>query len=106
MSLSYFEELADYRRIVEHVYAGQVQAYSSEGEWRYDDGPFILLQKPLSASRLVLLTSSGHFVEGADPEPFGVKNMTQAADKFRDKQGRKKRLRLKQKNYQKRSFST
>jgi len=68
----------NFDRVMEHVYAGQVQAYSGEGEWRYDDGPFTPLQKPLSTSRLALLTSSGHFVEGDDPEPFGVKNMTQA----------------------------
>ena len=68
----------NFDRIVEHVYSGQVQAYSGEGEWRYDDGPFTPVQKPLSVSRLALLTSTGHFVEGDDPEPFGIKNMTQA----------------------------
>ncbi len=35
------------------------------------------MKKPLSQSRLVLLTSSGHFVEGENPQPLGVKNMTQ-----------------------------
>ena len=64
-------------RLVAHVYAGQVSAYSGEGYWKYDDGPFASLNKPIADSRLALLTSSGHFVEGNDPEPFGVKNMTQ-----------------------------
>ena len=64
-------------RLVQHVYEWQVRAYSGEGEWAYADGPFTPLRKPLSESRLVLLTSSGHFVEGDDPEPFGVKDMTQ-----------------------------
>ncbi len=35
------------------------------------------MSKPLSDSRLLLLASSGHFVTGDDPEPFGIKNMTQ-----------------------------
>jgi len=64
-------------RLVEHVYEWQVRAYSGESEWAYAEGPFAPLQKPLSESRLALLTSSGHFVEGDDPEPFGVKHMTQ-----------------------------
>ncbi len=64
-------------RLVQHVYEWQVRAYAGEGEWAYADGPFTPLRKPLSESRLVLLTSSGHFVEGDDPEPFGVKDMTQ-----------------------------
>jgi len=65
-------------RLVAHVRAGQEQAYADPGEWRYDQGPFTPLQKPLSASRLALLTSTGHFVAGDDPAPLGAKNMTQA----------------------------
>ena len=67
----------DLDRLVAHVYEWQVRAYSGEGEWTYDEGPFVPLRKPISESRLVLVTSSGHFAEGDDPEPFGVKNMTQ-----------------------------
>lgn len=66
-----------YGRLLEHVYEWQVRAYSGEGGWTYDEGPFTPLQKPISKSRLALLTSSGHFVEGNDPQPFGIKNMTQ-----------------------------
>lgn len=65
-------------QIVDHVYEWQVRAYAGEGSWTYTEGPFTPLRKPLSESRLVLISSSGHFVEGEDPEPFGVKNMTQA----------------------------
>jgi len=56
-----------------------VDAYTREdtSRWTYDSGPFASLRKPLSESRLLLLTSSGHFVEGDDPEPFGVPHMTQ-----------------------------
>ena len=64
-------------RLVAHVFDGQVSAYSGEGYWKYDDGPFAPFGKPIANSRLALLTSSGHFVEGNDPEPFDVKNMTQ-----------------------------
>lgn len=66
-----------FERIVEHVYDYQIQAYSGEGDWRYDEGPFTGLKKPLAESRLALITSTGHFVEGDDPEPFGVKDMSQ-----------------------------
>jgi hypothetical protein len=66
-----------FERIVEHVYEGQVRAYAGEGKWAYAEGPFTPLHKPLSESRLALLSSSGHFVEGDDPQPFGVEDMTQ-----------------------------
>ena len=66
-----------YSRLVEHVYHWQAQAYSGAGRTAYDDGPFAPLRKPVSESRMALLTSTGHFVEGDDPEPFGVKQMTQ-----------------------------
>lgn len=63
--------------VVQHVIQGQIKGYEKEGNYRYDEGPFAPLTKPLSACRLGLLTSSGHFVAGADPEPFGVQNMSQ-----------------------------
>jgi hypothetical protein len=67
----------DFSRIIRHVTDGQIQAYAKPGRWTYDDDLFSPLPKPLSESRLVLITSTGHFVEGQDPEPFGVKDMTQ-----------------------------
>ena len=68
----------NFARIVEHVCEWQKKAYfSTEKKFTYADGPFIPLQKPVSDSRLVLITSTGHFVEGQDPEPLGAKNMTQ-----------------------------
>ena len=67
----------DYSRLIEHMVAGQVQSYSKPSKWTYDDAPFAHLSKPLAESRLALLTSTGHYIEGEDPEPFGVKNMTQ-----------------------------
>jgi len=64
-------------RVVEYVYEWQARAYAGEGKWAYAEGPFMPLRKPVSESKLVLVTSSGHFVEGDDPEPFGVKDMSQ-----------------------------
>jgi D-proline reductase (dithiol) PrdB len=74
-------DAGDFDRIVQHTYAWQVRGYTpapgEKRQWVYAEGPFTPLPKPLTASRLALLTSSGHFVEGDDPEPFGVKDMTQ-----------------------------
>ena len=42
--------------------------------------------KPVAEMRLALITSSGHFVDGDDPQPFGIENMTQdeASDRIGD----------------------
>ena len=47
------------------------------GRYTYDDAPFAPLKKPVAESKLMLLTSSGHFVDGDDPNPLGIENMTQ-----------------------------
>jgi D-proline reductase (dithiol) PrdB len=67
----------NFDRVVAHVYEEQLRAYDRQSNWAYDKGPFTPLRKSVSESRLALLTSSGHFVAGDDPEPFGVKDMTQ-----------------------------
>lgn len=64
-------------RLLDLMYTWQVRGYTGESSWNYDDGPFAPLGKPLTDARLALLTSSGHFVEGDDPQPFGVANMSQ-----------------------------
>lgn len=64
-------------QVVEHVYNWQVKAYTGKPSWEYDESPFSPLGKPLSESSIGLLTTSGHYVEGEDPEPFGVKGMDQ-----------------------------
>jgi hypothetical protein len=66
------------QRLYDHVAGWQARAYAGPSRWVYDEGPFAPLAKPLSAARIALLTSSGHFVDGDDPEPFGIKNMSQA----------------------------
>jgi hypothetical protein len=45
--------------------------------YRYDDGPFNRPERPVAESRVVLLTSSGHFAADDDPRPLGVESMTQ-----------------------------
>lgn len=67
----------DYERLYNHVFEWQRRGYAGDGKWQYDQGPFTPLEKPISENKLAMLTSSGHFVSGDDPEPFGVENMTQ-----------------------------
>lgn len=73
----------DIEPLLRRVYEWNVRGFSSELDperfvWSSKHAPFTPLAMPLSSARVALLTSSGHFVEGHDPEPFGVKNMTQA----------------------------
>ncbi|MDM8515483.1 glycine/sarcosine/betaine reductase selenoprotein B family protein [Desulfobacterales bacterium HSG16] len=67
----------DFSQMKDHVLEWQSKAHSEQKGFEYEDGPFTRPEKPLSESRLSLLTSTGHFIEGQDPEPFGVKNMSQ-----------------------------
>jgi hypothetical protein len=69
--------------VVEHFYNWQVKAYTGKPIWEYDESPFSPLGKPLSESSIGLLTTSGHYVEGEDPEPFGVKGMDQGTAQAR-----------------------
>lgn len=69
--------------VIDVLYRWQVQAYAghlgdpADFPHRKETVPFTTLNKPLAESRLMLITSSGHFVDGDDPEPFGEPNMTQ-----------------------------
>lgn len=76
----------DFARLVNHVAEWQERAYSRETPYTYSDGPFAVPAKPISESRVVLITSSGHFLEDRDPRPFGVEAMTQkeAVDRIGD----------------------
>lgn len=72
-----------YEQLVDHVCEWQRRAYAESADsggspWTYAEGPFTPLRTPVAASWLVLLASSGHFVDGDDPQPFGVEGMTQA----------------------------
>ena len=55
----------------------QALAYAGPSRFIYETGPFTPVTKPLSELRLALFTSSGHFVEGDDPKPFGIENLSQ-----------------------------
>lgn len=74
-------DTGDVSTILDLAYQTQVAAYGPDPDrpmrWSYDDRPFTPLRKPLSESRVGLMTSSGHFHANDDPEPFGVKGMTQ-----------------------------
>ncbi len=63
-------------RVGKLVYEGQAEAYDRPGKYTYEDGPFHQLSKPVKQLRLALMATSGHFVAGSDPEPFGVKDMS------------------------------
>lgn len=64
-------------QVYELVRGVQKKAYEKSTRWIYDDRPLTELKKPLSEAKIMLLTSSGHFLEGNDPQPFGIKNMSQ-----------------------------
>ena len=58
----------------------QESGYGRRGvaeRYHYDGGPFTRPTRSLAESRVALLTSSGHFVAGDDPRPFGVEDMSQ-----------------------------
>ena len=67
----------NWNRIIRHVIDGQILGYSEPAKFTYDSGPFTRLSKTVSSSKVALLTSSGHFVDGDDPKPFGIENMSQ-----------------------------
>lgn len=69
--------------VIDATYRWQIQAYRghlgdpADFPHRYEDVPITAMTEPLSASRVALITSTGHFVEGDDPKPIGVESMTQ-----------------------------
>ncbi len=67
----------DGEKIAAHIRDWQARGYSGKPAWEYDRGPLIPLPRPLDSARLTLISSTGHFVAGDDPRPFGTENMTQ-----------------------------
>lgn len=67
--------------LIDAAYQAQIAGYAPDTEtppmFAYEDGPFTPVEKSLADSTVGLLTSSGHFVVGDDPEPFGVEDMGQ-----------------------------
>ncbi|MGI9665879.1 MAG: glycine/sarcosine/betaine reductase selenoprotein B family protein [Acidimicrobiia bacterium] len=77
--------------LVQTVIDAQAEAYAPDPDAPpamhvYDTGPFTPTAMPVAGSRIGLLTSTGHFVDGDDPEPFGEPEMTQqqAIDRISD----------------------
>ena len=73
-------DTGDLSKLFDLIYRAQLAAYSPPDEdprWKYDDSPFARLSKPLSQSRVGLLTSSGHFVEGEPHAPPELAKYTQ-----------------------------
>ncbi len=72
----------DVAPLIERAYEAQVAGYSPSpsdppSKFLYDDGPFAAAETAVANARLGLLTTSGHFVKGDDPEPFGEPDLTQ-----------------------------
>jgi hypothetical protein len=66
--------------LIDLVTEAQRAAYSTRGlddRYHYTDAPFTRPAVGVAESTVALLTSSGHFVDGDDPQPFGVEGMTQ-----------------------------
>jgi len=72
-------DTGDVQPLIDAAYEAQLRAYEArqDSPWTYDDAPFAPLHKSLADARVLLMTSSGHFVRGDDPHPFGVPDMTQ-----------------------------
>ena len=75
-------DTGDVGPLIEAAYEAQVAAYAPRDggpapKFAFDDGPFTEVAIPIDNARVGLLTTSGHFVAGDDPEPFGEQNMSQ-----------------------------
>jgi D-proline reductase (dithiol) PrdB len=75
-------DTGDVLPLIDAAYEAQVAGYSPGPDappprFTYDTGPFTPLNMPVAHARVGLLTTSGHFLRGDDPEPFGETEMTQ-----------------------------
>jgi len=74
-------DTGDVMPLIQAAYEMQIAGYSPAADvppkHAYDDGPFAPLDTPIQEAKVGLLTTSGHFVAGDDPRPFGVADMTQ-----------------------------
>lgn len=66
-------DTGDYSEVMAHCVDSQIDGYTpaedAEPLWSYDETPWSPLKKPLSESRLALVSTGGLFVEGDDPLP-------------------------------------
>ena len=75
-------DTGDVQPLIDAAYEAQIAGYTpapdaAPSPHTYPTGPFTPTAMPVAGSTVGLITSSGHFVEGDDPEPFGVRGMTQ-----------------------------
>ena len=70
-------DTGDPSELIQTITEAQKSAYAGAGHFQYDDKPFTKSAKPVSELNVGLLTTTGHFTEGDDPEPFGMKGLTQ-----------------------------
>lgn len=75
-------DTGDVMPLIEAAYEAQVAGYAPSpsgppAKFVYEDGPFTPLSVPVTDATLGMLTTSGHFVDGDDPEPFGEPDLTQ-----------------------------
>jgi hypothetical protein len=70
----------DPSELIDLVIDAQAAAYATRvlpDRYHYDTAPFTSPDRPVADSTVAMITSSGHFVAGDDPRPFGVEGMTQ-----------------------------
>jgi hypothetical protein len=75
-------DTGDASPLIEAAYAAQVAGYlpplgAPLPKFAFDDGPFAPATTAIEDARVGLLTTSGHFVDGDDPEPLGEVVSTQ-----------------------------
>ncbi len=75
-------DTGDVGPLIEAAYEAQVAGYlpppdAPPPKFSFDDGPFTPITAAAANAKVGMLTTSGHFVAGDDPEPFGETNMTQ-----------------------------
>jgi len=68
--------------LIDAAYTAQVAGYAPSAadppaKFVYEDGPFTPVTTPVAEATLGMFTTSGHFLEGDDPEPFGEPALTQ-----------------------------
>jgi hypothetical protein len=76
-------DTGDLQPLIDAAIDAQIAGYApragaASSPHTYDEGPFAPTSMPVAGSTIGLLASSGHFVEGDDPRPFGVDDMSQA----------------------------
>jgi len=75
-------DTGDVAPLVEAAYEAQVSGYlpppdAPAPKFAFNDGPFTPVTMAVGNARVGMLTTSGHFIVGDDPQPFGEQDMTQ-----------------------------